>query len=67
MLTKIINYLAASPKNGLDLAWRIVFFLLLVLGLLRLERIRRGQLDTQRDVQQVATAVATAVDDSPAD
>jgi len=66
MLKSIWTYLGSKPTNGLDLAWRIILLVVLVLGILRLERIRRGQLDTQHDVKQVATAVAVEIAETPA-
>lgn len=62
MLSSIAKYLGSTPKNGMDLAWRIVLLVVLVLGILRLERIRSGQLQVERKVNQVATAVATVAE-----
>lgn len=59
------KYFGSRPTNGIDLAWRIVLITILCLTLLRLERIRRGQLDTQQQVREIATAVATEQASAP--
>lgn len=61
MAKDFIKYLATPPSTWREWTYRIVLTVLIILGLLRLERIRRGQLDTQQKVDAVATAVATEV------
>lgn len=61
MATDLLKYLASTPRTWKDWSYRLLLVVILVLGYLRLERIRQGQVVTQRKVDAVATVVATAV------
>jgi hypothetical protein len=60
-IKQITGYLFSEPPTFRGLVYRVVLAVVVGLVLVRLSAIQHGQITTRREVQEVATAIATAL------